>query len=401
MKKEVFIVLFFLSICNFINAQNLIPHGHFEWGLYEEFEKPQWWLPTIGSTDTFIGAKSGKGNLGYQEPHSENRHIGIISYTENNKSYKEYIQTKLTKPLIKDSLYCAKMYISLADNSFIALSGLQIGFSKKKRTRTNKRYWNFELDRMDAIIDCNNLSFPYITDKENWIPISGVYKAMGKERFITIGYFEVPDTLKMYKPEQPKYPHSKKPKIKRHRNYYFIDDVSLVPIQDSSECICSSPELITPQKEISLIIEKADTVRQLLSTDTITPVYHNSRVNKNEVFLNNSTSFIFEQITFELNSDKLLAFSKSSLDSLVILLEEYSSLKLEIQGHTDDTGNPPHNFELSEKRAKTIYRYLISRGISSERLSYKGYGATQPISTNQTQKGRRKNRRVEFHVKEK
>ena len=79
-------------------------------------------------------------------------------------------------------------------------------------------------------------------------------------------------------------------------------------------------------------------------------------------------------------------------------MDEYSEYRLEISGHTDNTGRDAFNQELSEERAKACYDYLVSQGVSSRRLSYVGFGETKPIADNDTREGRQLNRRVEFNL---
>ena len=73
-------------------------------------------------------------------------------------------------------------------------------------------------------------------------------------------------------------------------------------------------------------------------------------------------------------------------------------LKIEISGHTDNVGDDKSNQVLSENRAKSVYQYLTTNGIVAERLSYKGFGETVPIASNDTEEGRAQNRRTEFTV---
>jgi outer membrane protein OmpA-like peptidoglycan-associated protein len=79
-------------------------------------------------------------------------------------------------------------------------------------------------------------------------------------------------------------------------------------------------------------------------------------------------------------------------------MENNPTLKIEIQGHTDNTGTDEKNKALSENRAKSVYQYLIDKGVSAGRLSYKGYASSKPIGPNNTESGRAKNRRTEFVV---
>ena len=76
-----------------------------------------------------------------------------------------------------------------------------------------------------------------------------------------------------------------------------------------------------------------------------------------------------------------------------------SSLNYEISGHTDNVGNGDANMRLSESRAKSVYAYLVKKGIVGSRLIPRGYGDTNPVSDNSTATGRTKNRRVQFNVR--
>lgn len=107
---------------------------------------------------------------------------------------------------------------------------------------------------------------------------------------------------------------------------------------------------------------------------------------------------VLRNVFFETDSYTLQPESMPELERLRNLLQENPAMHIEIGGHTDSTGTYEYNLELSEKRAKRVYNYLIEEGISKERLRYKGYADTQPIDTNQTEEGRANNRRTEFRV---
>lgn len=109
-------------------------------------------------------------------------------------------------------------------------------------------------------------------------------------------------------------------------------------------------------------------------------------------------SFVFNNILFASNSFALPENGLAELSQLIQVLNDNPTLKVEISGHTDNTGNTKDNLTLSANRAKAIVDYLMSKGIHAERLSYKGYGDTQPIADNNTEEGRSKNRRTSFTV---
>ena len=74
------------------------------------------------------------------------------------------------------------------------------------------------------------------------------------------------------------------------------------------------------------------------------------------------------------------------------------ALRIEIEGHTDNQGTDEYNLELSMKRAQAVYNYLLEHGISADRLTYKGYGESKPVSPNDTEEGRALNRRTEIRI---
>ncbi len=110
------------------------------------------------------------------------------------------------------------------------------------------------------------------------------------------------------------------------------------------------------------------------------------------------TKVVLDNIYFETGKSVLTVDSYEALDQVVRFLENNESVRLEISGHTDNTGSLRINTTLSEARAKAVVEYLIGRGIPTNRLEYKGYADTQPVVGNDTPEGREMNRRVEFKV---
>jgi outer membrane protein OmpA-like peptidoglycan-associated protein len=102
-------------------------------------------------------------------------------------------------------------------------------------------------------------------------------------------------------------------------------------------------------------------------------------------------------IHFETGESGLSYGSKSILDEVALSLNEWSEVKIEIQGYSDAVGNEATNTRLSQLRAQSVLAYLVSRGISSERLRAVGLGSANPLDSNNSAAGRKKNRRVELH----
>ena len=107
---------------------------------------------------------------------------------------------------------------------------------------------------------------------------------------------------------------------------------------------------------------------------------------------------VLKNVFFESASAKLLPASVAELDRLRSLLIDNPTLRIRINGHTDNVGSDNENLTLSASRAKAVYDYLIQKGIASGRLEYKGYGEAKPVTTNDTAEGRQENRRTEFEI---
>ncbi|MGD0581338.1 MAG: OmpA family protein [Bacteroidales bacterium] len=109
---------------------------------------------------------------------------------------------------------------------------------------------------------------------------------------------------------------------------------------------------------------------------------------------------VMKNIFFELGKSVLTTSSFDELDRLVKVLEDNPGMKIEISGHTDNSGSQIVNAKLSTERARAVVDYIVKKGIDRARLSYVGYGADQPVADNSTAAGRSKNRRVEFKILE-
>jgi outer membrane protein OmpA-like peptidoglycan-associated protein/tetratricopeptide (TPR) repeat protein len=107
---------------------------------------------------------------------------------------------------------------------------------------------------------------------------------------------------------------------------------------------------------------------------------------------------VLPNIFFDTDSFSIKPVSFPELDKLVSFLEENKKIKIEIGGHTDNTGSVAYNKLLSEKRAKAVYDYLLSKNIEPSRMTYKGYGSSSPLGSNETEKGKALNRRTEIKI---
>ncbi len=107
---------------------------------------------------------------------------------------------------------------------------------------------------------------------------------------------------------------------------------------------------------------------------------------------------ILDKIYFEFNRSRILKKSFYVMDNVAKILVENPNIRIRVEGHTDRIGSYRYNMGLSRRRARSVVKYLLGKGIARRRMISRGYGYTKPVDTNKTQAGRDRNRRVEFTI---
>ncbi len=125
------------------------------------------------------------------------------------------------------------------------------------------------------------------------------------------------------------------------------------------------------------------------------------RSHKKFAVLDIGRKLIVDNVLFATNQYTLKSQSFPELDYLVRLMKARPTLKVKIEGHTDNVGSDEFNMKLSYQRAEAVREYMVKHGIARERLYTLGYGSTRPTATNDTEEGRRLNRRTEFIIVQK
>jgi len=150
------------------------------------------------------------------------------------------------------------------------------------------------------------------------------------------------------------------------------------------------------QNKTEISIEKTTQEKSSTLADTIS---NNSTTN---TILEKPSFFNSDRINFKTNSSTLTYNAKEELRLLAYIMknkEKYKKMCLLIEGHTDNVGNAQKNLILSINRANAVKNILVKNGIEDWRIKTYGYGEEQPIAPNNTEKGRKANRRVDFTFK--
>ena len=146
--------------------------------------------------------------------------------------------------------------------------------------------------------------------------------------------------------------------------------------------------------------EKETTIKKVEPKEILKSCYTIEEINDliNQGKNVNNRVICMNNLNFESNKSTLDKTSRTYLDNVVTLLNKVSSMKMKISGHTDNVGKDDFNMDLSKKRASAVCDYMISKGVSKDRLSYEYYGSTKPLALNDSDENRAKNRRVEFAI---
>lgn len=325
---------------------------------------PGWYTPDYLSTFRYIDVFSYSYVFDMPLPQSYNW-VGVALYKESD-SYSEYIQGKLISPLIKGKKYCLRTSIIFCSYSKYSVDRLAFYLSS---TAVSVNYKN-ESSFFPQIVFSN---LP--TENKYFTTLCDYFIADGGEQYITLGRFTGPENMNSEIREG--YPKGLFGLEKS--SYYIFDNIELFEIQDTSECTCRVEILPIKPKE------KRPDIR------------YETDLNK----LKQGIPVILENVNFEYDKYNLLPASEEILKTLLTYLENYSEINISIEGHTDDIGTEQYNDVLSINRAKSVYNWLISKGISSNRLSFSGFGKSRPIFIEKDEEHRALNRRVEVRIIEK
>lgn len=354
------------------NTDNLVFNPSFE----EYTECPQrvdaigimsgvdaWWQPTKGSSDYFnpCGGRecqTPRNKMGYQEPHTGVAYCGIYCSKEN---YREYLQTELKEPLKAGHRYRVSFWASLADKSPNAIATLGALLTSDRISDTT---WNILMHNETTELEngqkqviatyykpqVSNPSRYVLIYMDQWNEIAGEFTAVGGERYLTIGNFN-------------SFNHSNVIDTRAENTvlsgaYYYIDDVTV-------ECLDCQEE---PQTVDTVVVPKKGDIVTL------------------------------RNVLFDTDKSDILPQSYHDLLTLITLLNDYPTMRVELRGHTDNQGTVERNRILSEARAKAVAEYLVAHGIDRSRLTWRGFGKSLPTDTNSTPEGRQNNRRVEYRI---
>lgn len=369
-----------------VENDNLVENGSFESTTGKVKKLAQidlatgWLSPTGVKADLFVPSDklpdigTPKNLYGKEDPKEGSNYAGIVAYSYNDKMPRSYIMTKLKTPLKKGQKYCVQFYVSLAELS--KYSSNQVGAHLSKKP--------FGTDTKSSIIDKTHVLHSdnkIFNANYNWDKVCATFTAEGGEKYITIGNFANNDGTR----------NERNKKVADFKGtpiiaaYYFIDDVSVIMLEEGKKCECSSKS-DEDEGSSTTIYQRA-----ILLKEDMTP----------KEKIEAQASF------FAYGKNMLQPVAQSSLDLIADLMKANPEIKLEVTGYNDPNEkemakeNPLYE-DMDLKRVEMVERYLKDKGIAGDRIVKKIMGSEGENPEVQTGDDddliRAKTRRVTYRV---
>ncbi len=341
-------------------SENLVPNESFErfsstpigWfykGSHFTDVMKYWSSATGTSPDVFgknvrVPSQWAEKGFGDQKARTGNSMVGITVYgCEDGKPHcREYLQIQMKEPLVVGQKYQVDFWVSQLPNT-IGVNNLGMAFHDEQLYEKTEMV----LDKLTPEVVSANV----VKAEGHWVKVTGSFTAKKELDYLIIGnFFKDSDTTA-----------DEKTSCTLKYAYYYIDDISVKK---------ADPIINVPVKADDLCcleVEKGDIIQ-------------------------------LKEIFFDTDKAELLPRSYVELNKLLTLMNRYPTMIIRINGHTDKLGGHDYNIGLSNRRSKAVADYLIQHGVATNRVTYKGYGSTNPIADNETVEGRQLNRRVEFEV---
>ncbi len=380
MKKLSGLVLpFLLALPVVMPAQEMIGNGSFE-EYKGKLKKPGsiemvtgWTSPTTAKADIFSeqvdeGPVSAlKNPYGSQEPLSGDHFAGIRVYAPNDREPRHYLQAALREPMMKGRKYCVKYHVSLADLSRFSTRELRAYFSSGSVAKDDASILGNEAQ----VPDTGNA---ILADLKEWQPVCGIYEANGGEQNLIIGNFLGTKETKVGKVKKPK--GEVRPQIQH--GYYFIDDVSVMPITVAAECDCGS--------------QTAEKTGFIYGRSTI-----------DDASLSTAQKIDRQAFYFQRSQRNLHSTTTPWIEELAGLLRADPAINIVLTGHMDELekvqyADRPDQNAFGRDRAEAVKAALVAAGIDADRITTAGRSDEELVDASGSEIGMSKNRRVEVDL---
>lgn len=306
-----------------------------------------------------------ENTYGKEDPKAGNNYAGIVAYSFGDKQPRTYITTELLGPLKEGVQYCISFNLSLADQSKYAVNNVGAHLHKKEMGMEEK-------NNMILETHARHPKNKIITQSYGWEQVCSIFTAKGGEKYLTIGNFSATKETKNEK--IPKAKGSTKQQFPIA--YYYIDDIQVFQLDSIQECQCDVPKQ-----------EKANVVysEEFGSNKEFTP---EEKVAQNKVFFDNMNTTV--------KGDNL-----DHLNKVIEVMNTNADLKVEVIAHCDKSEYAKIEIDdrakdLAKNRGNAVIDFLVKGGIAKDRFTLTVKEDQEPATTDMSELGMAKNRRVEL-----
>ncbi|MFZ1615741.1 MAG: OmpA family protein [Flavobacteriales bacterium] len=333
-----------------------------------------WESPTDSKVDLFSEtvasespATAPKGAKGFQSALSGLNYAGVRWYSYGDKEPRSYLQVKLKKMLKKGQKYCVAYYVSLGDLSKYSSDHMGAYLS---RIAVHKK----DMASLTYEPQVPSLMTTLYGDVNGWTGVCGVFTANGDEQYLIIGNFAPTEKVTTGKVMRQR--GETRPQLPEA--YYFIDDVSVLPVQNLGDCSCSQVD----KSESEFIYSRSATNEPGLTAA--------ARVDRSAIY-------------FKRYNKDIAPSMRATLDTLASLLNANKLIKVKLTGHVDATEVDrskmrPELSELDNNRAEAVKAYLVEAGVDAARITTAGRKGEDPAADRDSEAAMAQNRRVEVDV---
>ncbi|MDQ3101360.1 MAG: OmpA family protein, partial [Bacteroidota bacterium] len=362
---------------------DLIENGSFE-ELKGKLKKPGsfemvmgWTSPTLAKADLFSAqveegfVSALKNPYGTQQAKSGEHYAGIRVYSANDREPRSYLQTTLKEPLMAGKKYCVKYHLSFADLSRFATTEVRAYLSTGS------------VEKDDMAILGNEAQIPdtgnaMISEMNEWKVVCGIYEASGGEQNLIIGNFIGTKETKVGKIKKPK--GEVRPQVQH--GYYFIDDISVLPVTVSAECQCGASKA---------------------SAASTGFIFGRSAIEGND--LSPAQKIDSQVFYFQRTQRSIHSSMKPFINELAELMKADSAVHIKLTGHVDELEKEQYKDredqdQLGRERAEAVKAALVALGVEADRITAEGRSDEELKDAGGSEIGMSKNRRVEVDLVE-
>lgn len=362
-----------LSSCAFSSNPETFNLNVDNWHTYKLVTPDIFWIDTTASCEK-----------GLPKPRSGTKMLGLIMYLpgtdgDHEYDYHEYVEGRLAQSLSPGQRYRVSFWVREAKKAGAEhVKGLGGGGVKSEPVNCGNFGFYFATEPSTDKEDIRRSIFDYgikpqvnfkeiINTGDGWVKMSAVFVPDRPFRYFIFGNF-FSDGVTPNDLSQERHAVIDAFNAKQGDNWKKIIRMAYYCFDDFSVTVAKEDIPVAPTTELGQKLVKEKKI-SLSAT-----------------------------LLFEVDKASLKPAAGAELDALVTALKENKSMRLEIGGHTDNTGSEAYNLDLSERRASAVRDYLVLHGVDFQRLAIKGYGASVPVTVNTTVEGRAENRRVECKV---